>query len=71
VRRAADAGDRRRNVVTITEAGGARLRELDHILTAVQDEVLAPLSLDERSVLTGTLTRMLDRAATTSASSRG
>jgi DNA-binding MarR family transcriptional regulator len=51
VDRAADAGDRRRNVVTITGAGLARLRELDGILAAVQDEVLAPLSAAERSVL--------------------
>jgi len=63
VERAADAGDRRRNVVTITDAGVTRLRELDGILTAVQDEVLAPLSAAERSVLTGLLTRVLDRAA--------
>jgi DNA-binding MarR family transcriptional regulator len=59
VERAADAGDRRRNVITITAAGLARLRELDAILTAVQDEVLEPLSADERSVLTGLLTRVL------------
>jgi MarR family transcriptional regulator, lower aerobic nicotinate degradation pathway regulator len=63
VRRATDAGDRRRNVVTITDAGLVRLRELDGILTAVQDEVLAPLSVDERSVLTGLLTRMLEHTA--------
>src|SRR5580704_15027622 len=34
VDRAADAGDRRRNVVTITGAGLARLCELDGILAA-------------------------------------
>jgi MarR family transcriptional regulator, lower aerobic nicotinate degradation pathway regulator len=61
VRRATDAGDRRRNVVTITDAGLVRLHELDTILAAVQDEVLAPLSADERSVLTGLLTRVLER----------
>lgn len=59
VRRVTDAGDRRRNVISVTDAGLARLRELDGILTAVQDEVLAPLSADERSVLTGLLTRVL------------
>jgi MarR family transcriptional regulator, lower aerobic nicotinate degradation pathway regulator len=59
VERAADPGDRRRNVITLTGAGLARLHELDGILTAVQDEVLEPLSADERSVLTGLLTRML------------
>jgi MarR family transcriptional regulator, lower aerobic nicotinate degradation pathway regulator len=60
VQRATDAGDRRRNVVTITDAGHVRLRELDGILTAVQADVLAPLSDDERSVLTSLLTRVLD-----------
>jgi MarR family transcriptional regulator, lower aerobic nicotinate degradation pathway regulator len=61
VERAADAGDRRRNVITLTAAGLARLRELDGILTAVQGEVLEPLSADERSVLTGLLTRLVLR----------
>ena len=61
VRRVTDADDRRRNVVTITDAGMARLRELDGILAAVQDEVLGPLSAGERSLLTGLLTRLLDR----------
>lgn len=59
VEQAADAGDRRRNVITITAAGLARLRELDAILTAVQDEVLEPLSAGERSLLTGLLTKVL------------
>lgn len=61
VRRATDTDDRRRNVITITDAGLTRLRELDGILTAVQDEVLAALSAGERSVLTGLLKRLLDR----------
>jgi DNA-binding MarR family transcriptional regulator len=60
VERAADVGDRRRNVITITAAGRIRLRELDAILTAVQDEVLAPLTADERFVLTGLLARLLE-----------
>jgi MarR family transcriptional regulator, lower aerobic nicotinate degradation pathway regulator len=63
VERAADAGDRRRNVITITAAGLARLRELDSILAAVQDEVLEPLSADERTALTGLLTRVLPGGA--------
>jgi MarR family transcriptional regulator, lower aerobic nicotinate degradation pathway regulator len=59
VERTADPGDRRRNVITLTGAGLARLHELDGILAAVQDEVLAPLSAGERTVLTGLLTRVL------------
>lgn len=63
VERTADAGDRRRNVVTVTDAGRARLASLDAILNGVQDELLAPLSEDERSALTGLLTRLLERRA--------
>lgn len=62
VRRAPDTDDRRRNVITITDAGLTRLRELDAILMTVQDEVLAALSADERSVLAGLLKRVLDHA---------
>jgi MarR family transcriptional regulator, lower aerobic nicotinate degradation pathway regulator len=63
VRRVTDTDDRRRNIITITDEGLTRLRELDGILTAVQDEVLAALSAGERSVLTGLLKRLLDHAS--------
>jgi DNA-binding MarR family transcriptional regulator len=63
VERTADAEDRRRNVVTITGAGRARLASLDAILNGVQDELLAPLSAQERATLTGLLTRVLDHHA--------
>ena len=59
VGRAADPGDRRRNVITLTAAGLARLHDLDAILSLVQDEVLASLTADERSVLTDLLTKVL------------
>ncbi len=61
VERTADAGDRRRNVVTITDAGRARLRRLDEVLNGVQDELLAPLSSDERATLVGLLERLTRR----------
>jgi len=63
VERTADAADRRRNVITLTDAGLARLHELDGILAAVQDEVLEPLSAGERTALTGLLTRLLKDGA--------
>jgi DNA-binding MarR family transcriptional regulator len=56
VERAADAADRRRNVVTMTPAGVARLTVLDGVLAGVQDELLAPLSGPERASLTRLLT---------------
>ena len=60
VDRAADPADRRRNVVTLTPRGTARLERLDHVLADVQDELLAPLSGAERAELARLLTRLLD-----------
>jgi MarR family transcriptional regulator, lower aerobic nicotinate degradation pathway regulator len=59
VERAADPDDRRRNVITVTPAGRARLEELDDLLAGVQDQLLMPLSGRERRVLTDLLTRVL------------
>ncbi len=60
VERAVDPADRRRNVVTMTAAGAARLERLDRVLADVQDELLAPLAPAERAELTRLLTLMLD-----------
>ena len=60
VERAADPADRRRNVVTLTPRGTARLERLEQVLAAVQDELLAPLSGAERAELARLLTRVLD-----------
>lgn len=57
--RAGDPDDRRRNVVTMTPAGAARLRLLDAVLAEVQDELLAPLSPAERAEFARLLTRIL------------
>ena len=57
--RAGDPDDRRRNVVTMTPAGAARLRLLDAVLADVQDELLAPLSPAERAEFARLLTRIL------------
>jgi MarR family transcriptional regulator, lower aerobic nicotinate degradation pathway regulator len=60
VERVRDAEDRRRNVVTITLAGVQQLRRLDGVLAGIQDELLAPLSTDERGELVRLLARVLD-----------
>jgi len=60
VERAPDLADHRRNVITITPAGAAHLQRLDGLLTDVQDELLAPLAPDERTLLTGLLARLLE-----------
>jgi DNA-binding MarR family transcriptional regulator len=63
VERTRDPEDRRRNIITITPAGIQQLRRLDGVLAGVQDELLAPLSADERDELVRLLTRVLDHHA--------
>ena len=63
VERTRDPADGRRNVVTMTPAGTAQLQRLDGLVAGVQDELLAPLSADERDLLTRLLTRLLDHHA--------
>jgi DNA-binding MarR family transcriptional regulator len=60
VERAPDAGDRRRNVITLTAHGRRHLERLDALVAAGQDELLAPLSQAERDQLTALLTRLVD-----------
>lgn len=60
IERSPDPGDRRRNIVTITESGTAHLRHLDDLLSDVQDKLLAPLSPPERRQLIDLLSRLLD-----------
>lgn len=60
VDRSPDPSDRRRNVITLTAAGARHLRELDEVLTGIQDDLLAPLSPAEREQFTGLLTRLAD-----------
>ena len=57
--RTPDDADRRRNIITITAAGRRRLTELDKTLTALQADLLTPLSRTERDQLTALLTRVL------------
>lgn len=54
-----DEQDRRRNVIRLTDAGTARLRELDVVADAVQDDLLAPLSAGERDELLALLQRLV------------
>jgi MarR family transcriptional regulator, lower aerobic nicotinate degradation pathway regulator len=65
VERATDPTDRRRNIITITPAGRRQLRRLHKQVLDVQDELLAPLSPEERDQLTGLLARILDHHART------
>ena len=58
IRRAPDPADRRRNVITITGDGERRLAELDRVLAGVNDQIMAPLSRDERQQLFALLGRV-------------
>ncbi|QFZ20017.1 MarR family winged helix-turn-helix transcriptional regulator [Saccharothrix syringae] len=60
VERAPDPTDRRRNVVAITPAGAAHLRELDRVVGRAQNVLLAPLSAAERQELARMLTVVLE-----------
>jgi DNA-binding MarR family transcriptional regulator len=59
VERTADPDDRRRNVVRLTRAGSRQLQRMDRALARVQNELLEPLSVEERQALTRLLTRLL------------
>ena len=58
VHRAPDPTDRRRNVITVTEAGRRRLAELDDVLAEVNDRVMGPLDAAERTQLFALLGRV-------------
>ncbi|MER7545032.1 MarR family transcriptional regulator [Spirillospora sp. NPDC127506] len=63
VERSPDPSDRRRNIVTLTADGSRHLSELEKVLAGIQDELLAPLSPEEREQLIGLLTRLADHHA--------
>ena len=57
--RAPDPADRRRNVISATDAGADEARRMGATLERVQADLLAPLSATEREQLTRLLTRLL------------
>lgn len=63
VDRSPDPADRRRNIITITQAGTAHLRRLEQLLADVQDQLAAPLSQAERHQLIRLLTQIMDHHA--------
>ena len=60
VERTVNPDNRRRNIVSITPAGGRQLRALDQVVNEIQERVLAPLSHDERRELTKLLRKLAD-----------
>jgi len=59
VRRTRDPADRRRHIVEITDEGRLALARTDEALNTVEDQVLGPLSTEERETLRDLLGRAL------------
>jgi DNA-binding MarR family transcriptional regulator len=62
VLRSPDPTDRRRKIVSITGPGGTALDELDELVRAADEDLLAPLSEADRRTLADLLTRILPPA---------
>jgi DNA-binding MarR family transcriptional regulator len=60
VERTLDPTNRRRNIVAITQAGSNQLMALGDVLDEIQEQVLAPLSPNERRQLTKLLHKLSD-----------
>jgi DNA-binding MarR family transcriptional regulator len=58
--RETDPADARRNLITITPEGRARLADLERLVDEVQADLTAALDEDERDQLITLLTRVLD-----------
>ena len=60
VERVTDPSDRRRNIISLNAAGKRQLRRLEKQLAELQDELLAPLSPEERQRFTALLSTLLN-----------
>jgi MarR family transcriptional regulator, lower aerobic nicotinate degradation pathway regulator len=59
IERTVDPEHKRRNIVTLTPEGSEQLRDLDTVVDAIQDELLAPLTATQRRQFITLLSRLL------------
>jgi DNA-binding MarR family transcriptional regulator len=65
IERAADPGNKRRNIVTLTPQGTERLNDLDILVGTIQDELLAPLTATQRRQFITLISRLLGDSSQT------
>jgi MarR family transcriptional regulator, lower aerobic nicotinate degradation pathway regulator len=65
IERTVDPENKRRNIVTLTPEGVERLDELDIVVGAIQDELLAPLTATQRRQFITLISRLLSDSAQT------
>ena len=65
IERTVDPEHKRRNIVTLTPEGAEQLRDLNTVVDAVQDELLAPLTATQRRQFTTLMSRLLDNPGPT------
>jgi DNA-binding MarR family transcriptional regulator len=58
-----DPQDRRRHMVEMTQAGRRAIERADKARESLEDEIMAPLSAEERKTLRGLLERVLESLA--------
>ena len=59
IERTVDPANMRRNIVTLTPEGVGQLQQLDIVVGAIQDEVLAPLTAPQRRQFIALISRLL------------
>jgi DNA-binding MarR family transcriptional regulator len=62
IQRTVDPEHKRRNIVTITPAGVQQLSDLDVVVDAIQDELMAPLTAAQRDQFLALIRLLLDDA---------
>jgi DNA-binding MarR family transcriptional regulator len=65
-----DPADRRRHIVALVPAGARALERADRALESVEDEVLGPLTSEERATLRRLLSRALEGESRVAAAAR-